>query len=153
GDLEGWTVYPSGLDAVTEYRRTSPLVVGLWEKLEEDMRRSVGRDHVVTLPNGHCLRYFDVEEQPGNRHKTDLVAWVVKESVNPKHRSHLYGGKLLENMVQRIARDVLADMIQRIVAAPGIVFRWSVDDEIIAEVPEKHAQELHQEHLRIMSTP
>ena len=50
-------------------------------------------------------------------------------------RLETFGGKLVENSIQAIARDLLAEAMLRVTAA-GYDIVFHVHDEIIAEVPE-----------------
>lgn len=159
-DLEGWTVFPAAVDSVQDFRAKSPLIAhnktGIWATSERAMRACVGGDHFVPLPNGEVIRYFDVREEPSKKPgwAGELTAWVVKSSKNPKHKSHLYGGKLTENKVQRVSREVLADMIARIskIDTRRLKFSWSVHDEIIAEAPARDADHLFAAMLHEMKT-
>lgn len=160
-DLEGWSIFPAAVDSVQDFRRKSPLIAhpktGIWATSEAAMRSCIGGDHFVPLPNGEVIRYYDVRELPATngRRYGELTAWVVKNSKNPKHRSKLYGGKLTENKVQRVAREVLADMIARIscIDPRRLKFCWSVHDEIIAEAPAADSKSLFDAMLHEMSTP
>ncbi len=51
-------------------------------------------------------------------------------------RSHMYGGLAVENSVQAIARDILADGITACEASDKYPVVFHVHDEIVAEVPE-----------------
>lgn len=160
-DLEGWSIFPAATDSVYDFRNKSPLIAhpktGIWATSEAAMRACVGGDHFVPLPNGEVIRYYDVRELPpqGNHRYGELTAWVVKNSKNPKHHSKLYGGKLTENKVQRVAREVLADMIARIACIDPrrLKFSWSVHDEIIAEAPAADAKFLFDAMIHEMSVP
>ena len=63
-----------------------------------------------------------------------------------------YGGKLTENIVQAVSRDLLGDAMLRMEKAGyGIV--GSIHDEVITEVPEENAQLWYDNLVKIMSTP
>jgi DNA polymerase len=99
------------------------------------------------LPSGRCLAYGkpeirDIEvpwsdkTQPARlREKKATVTALSVNSVTKRwERSALYGGLLLENIVQAIARDLMCVGIQKAESA-GYPVIGHVHDEIITEVP------------------
>jgi DNA polymerase len=63
-----------------------------------------------------------------------------------------YGGKLVENITQAVARDVLADVMLTL-HARGHELLGSVHDEVLLEANEVHAEALLEETLMLMRTP
>lgn len=57
-----------------------------------------------------------------------------------KAREHIYGGKLVENIVQALCRDLMAEAMIR-AEAIGLSVVLTVHDEIVCEVPEQYAQQ------------
>ena len=121
--------------AVETYRDTFRNIVRLWHSVERDAVNAVGdwrrEDGYLKyrLPSGRDICYFgaDVKEKEGRTrltYKSTLGASVVTEET--------YGGKLVENIVQGIARDVLVDGMFALEEA-GIPIVATVHDEIIAE--------------------
>ena len=66
------------------------------------------------------------------------------------HRVFLYGGKCLENIVQGIARDLLASAMLRIEKA-GLPIVAHVHDEIVLEVPKKDAAKAVKQFTKLMT--
>lgn len=152
-DMTKYKVYPSAVDAVKDFRSKSKKITGFWKSIEDEAHRNVGKDWFKVMPNGTVLRYFKLRHEGFHFDKPVVVAYVVRDQNYSK--TDLYGGKLTENIVQRIARDVLAEMIARIVTECSGLLRylWSVHDEIICEVDEARAEEGLQVLNNIMSTP
>ena len=67
-------------------------------------------------------------------------------------RFGFYGGKLCENMVQALARDVFAEGLLRVEAA-GLNPILTVHDEVVCEVPAADAQAACAEAVRLMTRP
>lgn len=93
----------------------------------------VGGNLFIKLPSGRKLCYW------GARLKDD--GWgqkIMYKGVDQTTRQwkdvETYGGKIVENIVQAIARDCLADVMKRVTAA-GYRIVMHVHDEIIADVP------------------
>lgn len=91
----------------------------------------------VKLPSGRCLNYHkpslrDVKT-PWGKTKKQLRYWGVNDK---KHYTVIdtYGGKLVENIVQAIARDLMAEGFLRIEKA-GYTPVLQVHDEAISEAP------------------
>lgn len=90
------------------------------------------------LPSGRILRYRDPEL------KSMLTSWGEKKTGirymtvvtgGKWARTHTYGGKIVENITQAVARDIMADAILR---SRGTIYSvlMSVHDELVAEVDE-----------------
>lgn len=88
----------------------------------------------IRLPSGRRLSY--VKPRIGtNRFGNDSVTYMGIGASKKWERLETFGGKLVENIVQAIARDLLASaMINVTKAGYDIVFH--VHDEIITEAPE-----------------
>lgn len=128
-------------EIVDEFRASSPLITGLWARMDEAWRKSYREDYTTELPSGRKLRYEMVQK----RAKAGTMVNAVGVTV-PVVRSQLtaeiggarypfYGGKLVENTVQAIARDVFATGLARLDRA-GFKHVFHVHDEHVLEVPE-----------------
>ena len=112
---------------VSEFRASNQCIVKFWDSLEAAFTARDGQDYRMPLPSGRRLRYADVKVE-------DMTASVLKGGP----RTKLYGGKLCENFVQAMARDVFAEGLARAEYA-GLNPILTVHDEIICEVPEEKA--------------
>ena len=126
-------------DYVDEFRQTNPRIVDLWDRMGRALRRCDKKVWSIQTKAGRTLRYYDPEEGHAKPYKGALA-------------SKFHGAKLVENLVQATARDVLADMVLRIEAA-GVPVVMHVHDEIIAEVPADEAEAALATITREMSTP
>ena len=88
----------------------------------------------VQLPSGRKLFYpkpFLKENQFG---KMAVHYYTVGQQTRKWEVASTYGGKLTENIVQAIARDCLAETLER-VAAKGLQVVFHVHDEVIIDAP------------------
>ena len=108
---------------VESFRSSNRKIIGLWNQLQNDFRRSAGGDYVVELPSGRCLTYRDVRSTGG---------WTARV-VRGGPRVPIYGGRLAENLTQAVARDVFAECLLRLSRA-GVDVVFHVHDEAVCEV-------------------
>lgn len=92
----------------------------------------------VRLPSGRKLYYaksfLREVEDPQGRAKPALHYYGVSQQSKKWVVDHTYGGKMVENIVQAIARDCLAVTLERI-AARGLQVVFHVHDEVIIDAP------------------
>jgi hypothetical protein len=124
---------------VADFRRSNPLITGLWSKLEREFASKDGGTYFLRLPSGRYLRYFAVDS-------TSMTAANERGGT----RYSFYGGKLVENYTQATARDVFAEGLIRVERA-GFRILFHVHDELIVEVPIAEAQDARIEIERLMS--
>lgn len=101
------------------------------------------RNMIITLPSGRDLVYI------GARYTHDKIVYMgMNQTTKQWSIQDTYGGKLLENITQAIARDVLAEgMINIDKAGHDIVMH--VHDEVVVDSPVDVSEELN----RLMSAP
>lgn len=144
---------------VEAWRAANPAIKALWETVDQMAKQAFVRKTVVKkeglavsfdgslsdflsikLPSGRSLYYYKPKigenrfggvsiEYRGMEQTKKIWGWL-----------ETYGGKLVENIVQAIARDLLAEVL---VKAENVGLRpvMHVHDEIICEVPEDFAKE------------
>jgi hypothetical protein len=133
---------------VNEFRSQNPRIIGLWRKLDEGFRQSLGEDFRIQLPGGRKLRYEHVRanirlEPDPKTGKTRRVN-VFTAGVGGKRYS-FYGGMLCENLVQATARDVFGEQLVRMDRS-GLPILFHCHDEAILEVDrEVSAMDIEQE--------
>jgi DNA polymerase len=159
-------------DIVRLWREASPNIKAGWKTLNNAARTAVkfpGKvvgclsDRVrfkstggwlwLKLPSGRRLAYCQpkIVSKPAPWDKSVMLEGVEAWSVNSKTRKwskrSLYGGLLMENIVQATARDIMADAMLRAEAGGVYMPLLSVHDEIVAEAPEGRADLKEFEHL------
>lgn len=94
------------------------------------------RDDWLTLklPSGRFLCYYQPEIQEHRQFEnTDEITFMGVNQFNRKwERISTYGGKLVENVTQAVARDVLAHNLSAIEQA-GYQVVTTIHDEVITE--------------------
>ena len=120
-----WDVDAAAVKAVTEKQKTK---VG---KIIFEYKSGI---LFITLPSGRKLSYVKPRMAVNKFGRDGLTYEGISE--NKKwSRIETYGPKLVENIVQGTARDLLAEAMLR-VEAKGYPIVMHCHDEIIAEVPE-----------------
>lgn len=146
-------------EAVEAFRNANPLIagdLGLWRKLDNAIRAHAGKEtpFEIELPSGRSLRYEGVRRSPKppklDKETGQLVSqgWQTTAIVGRK-RTQVYGGKLTENLVQAVARDVFAHAMVRTNDEVAPVL-FTAHDELIAESPEDRAESDLEKVLGIM---
>lgn len=106
--------------------------------------RVIGKENKIMFPNGTWLYY------PALDWHNDNFTYVSKRG--PSYKTHyLYGAKLVENIVQKFARDITSHHMTIIAERYPVVMHTY--DENIAVVPESEAEEAMQWMLDVMKTP
>lgn len=100
----------------------------------------------LTLPNGmaiwyHNLRYVDTKKYRG---------WSFTHAERPKT---LWGGKMVENIVQSLARITITEHMIRVRKELGIRPALQAHDELVYVVPANHVEHYESGVLQIMKTP
>jgi hypothetical protein len=143
------------------YRSSYSRISGLWYAMNDalavmedpegdpvQVRRRLGcievMRHALRKPSGMVLRY------PGLRRRGNDYTYLGGAS--GREVTKVYGGLLTENVVQSLARDVVAEQALWVRAAGHRVVT-TTHDEIVACVPETQAEQVLAEMLGIMRRP
>ena len=92
------------------------------------------------LPSGRHIAYHRPRLSPSQKWDGQLSLSFEGWNSNPKMgpigwvRIHTFGGRLFENVVQAVARDIMRDAVDRLERA-GYPIVLRVHDELVAEVP------------------
>ena len=147
-------------DIVTRWREANRRIRDLWYKMDAAAVQiitqggAVGVNNVIvarefnyeqgtdcmtiTLPSGRKLYY--IEPQIGqNQWGNPSISYMGMDQTTKKwKRIETYGGKLVENCVQAIARDCLAQAIEHLEAA-GLPVIFHIHDEVVIDCPPNAA--------------
>ena len=134
---------------VDAWRQANPMIVRLWWDVDDAAKTCVAEKTVtachgitfeyksgmmfVTLPSGRKLAY--VKPKLGeNRFGGEAVTYEGVGTQKKWLRLETYGPKLVENIVQATARDILAEAMLRL-DAKGYRIVMHVHDEAVIEAP------------------
>lgn len=95
----------------------------------------VTEKNAVRLPSGRRIYYPDLKQERDDNGKMEW--WYG----NGRTRARIYAGKGVENLVQALARDVIAEHAVKFFKATGMRPCLTVHDELVIVVPEDVAQE------------
>ncbi len=154
--------------AVRAYRNTHRAIPAYWPKIEQaallafanptksyrigKLKWKMEKNFLtVELPIGRKLYYFDpkvTRKRTFFGTRPELSYMGIDSKSKKFFRTSTWGGKLTENVVQAIARDLLQEATLRLEQTPSKPV-LTVHDEVIAERPD--GQGSLQEFLRVMS--
>ncbi len=107
----------------------------------------------ILLPSGRKLFYLDPQVGENRWGQPSITYMGANQSTKKWEQVETYGGKLVENCVQAIARDCLADAIERLEAA-GYPIVFHVHDEVVIDIkPFGTDEEMLNAALKIMTQP
>ena len=107
-------------------------VHGLWLAREYDYNQGV-YCFTITLPSGRKLFYINPGIGQNRFGGESITYWGMDQTSKKWKEIETYGGKLTENVVQAIARDCLAEAIERLEAA-GFPIVFHVHDEVVIDI-------------------
>ena len=142
------------VEIVKAFRSSNINIVNLWKKVERAFIKAVKDKTVVNidknisfvyegnilfikLPSGRRLSYIRPRIDYNNSFNKYVITYEGVDSVSKKQtRLTTYGGKLVENIVQAIARDILGYAMLNL-KDRGFDIVMHVHDEIVVEVENK----------------
>ena len=139
------------IEIVRAFRSSNVNIVKLWNTVEKAFIEAVNNKSIVhidknisfiyegnilfiKLPSGRRLSYIRPRIDYNNAFNKSIITYEGVDSTTKKNtRLTTYGGKLVENIVQAIARDVLGEAMMNL-RNKGFNIVMHVHDEIVLEV-------------------
>lgn len=162
-------------DIVSRWREANKRIRDLWYKMDSaavqvitqggcvgikglvlarEFNYGQGTDCVtIALPSGRKL-YYIAPQIGQNQWGNPSISYMGMDQTTKKwKRIETYGGKLVENVVQAIARDCLAQAIERLKAA-GLPVVFHIHDEVVIDTePFAQPDKMLDYVVQIMSRP
>lgn len=131
---------------INMYRATNDKIVDLWQQAQAVLKGMIngeetqlGREGVlrifntsIQLPSGLMMRYDELKVEPGEKGPSFMYR-------TRKGFTYIYGGKVIENVCQAVARCIIGEQMLRIAKRYRVVM--TVHDAIACIAPEAEAQE------------
>ena len=146
-------------DIRDRWRRANPMICQFWRTVEAAARAAVqdGRASELPLPYGGSIAFaretdpqheldFMTLRLPGGRKlyyvrpfmgvnrfgQPSVCYWGKNQQSGKWGVTETFGGKLVENLTQAVARDCLAEAVERLEAA-GLPVVFHIHDEVVVE--------------------
>jgi len=153
------------------YRQKNHKIVELWNRCNSaltvmtsgsngSLHDTISYDHEgITLPNNLQIKYPLLRRQAnGFEYVNDPRAFrkAVKARLTGNGEeaawTKIYGGKMVENIVQALAALVIREQMVA-VSRTGVKVAFQVHDELVMVVPDNEVEQREQQVVAIMSTP
>lgn len=134
---------------VNTYREAHGEIANGWRRFQDCLRAIKQGTEEAIDPWGHCVTEREAVRLPSGRriHYPDLIRQTDEKGKaewwygNGRSRARIYAGKGVENLVQALARDVIAEHAVKFFKQTGLRPALMVHDELVYVVPEAQAQE------------
>lgn len=163
------------MSLVRKWRLANPAIVDMWKEIDEASKEAVryqrpvsctcrniifdcnGKFMTIQLPSGRKLFYYGPKFKDKKIGRSMMPTRVlcyqgVVQETKQWGEIDTYGGKLTENIVQAISRDLLGNSMLNLEANDYHPV-CHIHDEVLCEVPEENAQAYYEEMASIMGTP
>jgi DNA polymerase len=135
---------------VGDFRRQNTKITAFWRKFDNQIARAAldkSRQIDIQLPTGDWIKHFHVRAKSarkladGTTKKGGYESFTILGDFGHESIQHnLWGGVLTENVVQRMARDILAEACLKLEDA-GLPVIMTSHDEAILEVDDDASKE------------
>lgn len=139
---------------VRAWRSANPNIVKLWREVENAAKHVIKNKTSYVLRKKYCSLkflydrgYLFIELPSGRRlayygaslDKGKLSYYGIDQTKKIWVKTDTYGGSLVENITQAVARDCLCDAMYRIYYDAGLPILMHIHDEIVSEAPDDKA--------------
>lgn len=137
------------LSIVTDWREQYSDIVDGWKSFQKSLTDLMQGNETAIDPWGMCVTEHKAVRLPSGRRI--YYPELRKEVDNGKHewwygagrhKARIYAGKGVENLVQALARDVIAEHALKFRKDTGLSPSLLVHDEIVIIAPEKEAESM-----------
>lgn len=163
------------MSLVRKWRSANPAIVDMWKEIDEASKEAVryqrpvsctcrniifdcnGEFMTIQLPSGRKLFYYGPKFKDKKIGCSTMPTRVlcyqgVVQETKQWGEIDTYGGKLTENIVQAISRDLLGNSMLNL-ENEGYLPVCHIHDECLVEVPKDDAERYYNEMVMIMSAP
>lgn len=160
------------MSLVRKWRMANPAIVDMWKEIDEASKEAVryqrpvsctcrnivfdcdGKFMTIKLPSGRQLFYYGPKFKDKKIGCSTMPTRVlcyqgVVQETKQWGEIDTYGGKLTENIVQAIARDLLGNSMLNM-QEEDFEITMHVHDEAIAEIPLENAKEHYNNMIKAM---
>ncbi len=151
---------PQAKEVVTAWRKKHDPIVKGWAKFQasiEKIKTGIScqidpwdmcqiEHERIRLPSGRAIHYPNLRQVSEN----GRLEWWYGQG---RHAARIFAGKGVENIVQALARDVIADHALAFQKASGLNPALMVHDELVYIVPKERADDTLEALQTIMRTP
>ena len=160
------------MSLVRKWRMANPAIVDMWKEIDEASKEAVryqrpvsctcrnivfdcdGKFMTIKLPSGRQLFYYGPKFKDKKIGRSIMPTRVlcyqgVVQETKQWGEIDTYGGKLTENIVQAIARDLLGNSMLNM-QEEDFEIVMHVHDEAIAEIPLENAKEHYNNMIKAM---
>lgn len=104
---------------------------------------------IVTLPSGRSLYYNSPIVEKNEMGRDEIYFKGLNQTNKKWSKISTWGGKLVENIVQAVARDLLANAILNLYRH-GYKINFHIHDEVILEIPDEDTEKTLDDAIRLM---
>ena len=155
-------------DIVKRWRGSSRRICDLWYAVERAAQEAIEYGVITTLPcgitfsrdanflfirlpSGRSLFYNSPELRPAEYNNREIWFKGINQTTKKWESISTWGGKLVENIVQAISRDLLCNAMMNLHKA-GYKINFHIHDEVICEVPDDDASKNLDDMIQLMCT-